>query len=798
MPSSELTAQERRLELVLRLCALLFTGFTISYLAGGITHEPTEFPFVANSVAKDGMFAILAFVAAGDVRRNGWAAWLVIAGHAMIVGSLLLMLALGRTDSIDATFGAPFGLEPDPVVFLLAWAAAASLIVVVLTLLCRSAARARYRLRYLSPHQHRTAMAMAEVLVIGPDELLTPEQVAEGIDDYLASFSAREKWKGRLALSALTVYPLLRGRPPFALMSPERRLEFIERCFHRDVVERRLPGFLRKPVQSMLFGAQQLAIIGYYGDPRTAPGTGYVPFSRRPRYAEAIKRVDPDRPGLNVRSPNEVDSERITADVAIIGSGAAGAVLAQRLLEAGREVTILEGGRHVDPHEFSEDERVQFSALFSDGGMQMSRDARFQVLQAKCVGGGTVINNAVCFDLTDPSLERWNDPDGLDAGIDRDRLEVSFQTMRAFFPVRKQDDAPLNKGGTKLVEGVEKLGLATDEHFGVVEANIHDCLGSGYCNIGCPYGKKLDALAFTLPRAQQQFGEALTVHSECWAERIKPSADGARVDVHCKLSDGRRLEVNANKVVVSAGALASSLLLQRSGLGGSRVGKGLSFNVGAPMTGDFPDRLDSFDGIQISHAYKPPGEAQLIYEAWFNPVGTQALMMPGWFSDHYANMKRYPYLASVGVVVGSQSNGAVKPGFRGRGMKLDYVPSEQDLKLMVRGNKVAGRILLAAGATRVMPLTFRSLSYSAPEQLEELDEVVRDNTDIQLHTSHPMGGNAISRDPAKGVVDPNFAVRDAEGVYVCDASVFPAAATVNPQLTVMALADYAAPAIAAG
>jgi choline dehydrogenase-like flavoprotein len=35
-------------------------------------------------------------------------------------------------------------------------------------------------------------------------------------------------------------------------------------------------------------------------------------------------------------------------------------------------------------------------------------------------------------------------------------------------------------------------------------------------------------------------------------------------------------------------------------------------------------------------------------------------------------------------------------------------------------------------------------------------------------------------------------VRGAKGVYVCDASVFPAAITVNPQMTVMALAEYAA------
>ena len=48
------------------------------------------------------------------------------------------------------------------------------------------------------------------------------------------------------------------------------------------MVERRLPGFLRGLVQSMLFATQQLAIIGYYGDPRTAESTGYVPFSKRP------------------------------------------------------------------------------------------------------------------------------------------------------------------------------------------------------------------------------------------------------------------------------------------------------------------------------------------------------------------------------------------------------------------------------------------------------------------------------------------------------------------------------------
>jgi choline dehydrogenase-like flavoprotein len=788
-----LTHQERRLEVVLRLFVLAFLAMAASYLLQGGLHEETEFPFVANSVAKDGLFAALCFIAAGDVRRNGWAALLVVAGHVLIVGSLLFMLALGHTDSVAGSFGEPLGVAtPDPTLLAWIWVGLASAVAIGLTLLYRSAAKARYRLRYISPHQHRTAMAMAEVLVIGDDELLTPEQVAEGIDDYLASFTAHDKWKAKLALSILTVYPLLRLRPPYPMMSPEHRLEFIERCFHRDVVERRLPRLLRQPVQSMLFAVQQLAIIGYYSDSRSFAGTGYVPFSKRKRYGKAIKKVKRDRPALKVRTPGEVDSERITADVAIVGSGAAGAVLAQRLAERGREVTVLEGGRHVDPREFSEDERVQFSALFADGGMQMSTDARFQVLQAKCVGGGTVINNAVCFDLPEPALSRWNDPEGLDAGLDPARLSRSFDQMRGYFPVESQKKAPLQRGGMKMAEGIKKLRL--DGSLSVVDANIHDCLGSGYCNIGCPYGKKLSALDVTLPRAQEKFGDAVRIFSECKAERISGS-NGRAGEVRCRLGNGRELRVAAKTIVISGGAIASSLLLQRSGLGGRQVGRNLSFNVGTPLTADFSERLDSFDGLQISHAFRPADEDRLIYEAWFNPVGTQALLMPGWFRDHFDNMRRYPYLACVGVVVGSERNGRVRPGFRGRGMKLDYVPTDADLKLMVKGTKLASRIMFAAGARRVMPLTFRSLSYTDPKQVEELDELIVDNTDIQLHTSHPQGGNAVSRNPEKGVVDEHFQLFDREGVYVCDSSVFPSAVTVNPQLTVMALADYAAAGI---
>jgi choline dehydrogenase-like flavoprotein len=86
---------------------------------------------------------------------------------------------------------------------------------------------------------------------------------------------------------------------------------------------------------------------------------------------------------------------------------------------------------------------------------------------------------------------------------------------------------------------------------------------------------------------------------------------------------------------------------------------------------------------------------------------------------------------------------------------------------------------------------------TSPDAIErKIDEVVAEPGHITLGTGHPQGGNAMSRDARKGVVGPDFRVHGYEDLYVCDASVFPTSLTVNPQLTVMALAHLAARRIA--
>ena len=599
----------------------------------------------------------------------------------------------------------------------------------------------------------------------------------------------------RLALLGLLFYPLLKLRAPFSVMAPQERLDFVKRHFMTDVAERRISSLWRTLVQAMIRVAQQLVYLGYYGDKRTFASVGYAPFSERPRFAAEISKVEPYHPRVEVLSPADLEGSTIEADVVVIGSGAAGAILGYRLAEAGRRVLMLERGEHVDPSDFSEDEAEMFSELYADGALQLSRDFRFQVLQGMCVGGTTVVNNAVCFDLPERVFRAWNDPNGLDAGLDEARLRESFRTVRELIDVRKQTETRLQPGASKFVEGIERLGLdAPPNRFGIVEANLADCLGSGYCNIGCAFGKKLSMLDTVLPWAQQRFGpNGLRIVSECRAERIVAS-DGRAETVICKLSDGRRLRVNARATVVAAGALNSSELLLRSKLGGLLVGNYVGFNVGSPITADFAEELYSYDGLQISHYLEPPPERGFMLETWFNPVVSQALAMPGWFEDHYRNMHRYDHMTSTGVLVGTGRHSRVSLALTG-GLDIDYKPTEEELGKLIEGLKLAGRIYLAAGAQRVMPTTLRYHEFRSEPELEQLDQLVKDNSDISLGTGHPQGGNAMSRDPQKGVVDPSFRVHGFENLYVCDASVFPSSIGVNPQLTVMALADYAAPLI---
>jgi choline dehydrogenase-like flavoprotein len=785
-----LTRWEQWLRGAAALLALSSTGFAVWYLVKGFVSD-SEYPYIVNSVAKDALLTGLALLVVWDVRRwSAVAVPLIVIAHALMPATLVVTALWGKAKGIDHTWNGP----PDSASgFRLGWAAADVGVIGTFVTLHWMAFKSRHDLRYLPPSAFRALMALAQVLVLRKDPHVAPAEVAGRVDRYLAGFRAREKWKIRLALIALAYWPLLTLRPPFHIMSVDMRQRWVQRRFLDEVSDRLVPEWLRSTRQAMIRTAQQFCFMGYYGDECAAKRAGYVPFSRREGYLEAMRKVEPRYAGVTCMSPAEIPGEELTADVVIVGTGAGGATLAYEVARRGRKVLLLERGAHVEPRNFTENEAEQLSNLYADGALTLSKDFRFQVAQGMCVGGSTVVNNAVCLDLPASVRERWLDPSGLDAGLDPTRLANAFCHVRKFLRVKNVGPAAvLNPGALHIVAALN--GRAP---FSLVQANIADCLGSGYCNIGCAYGKKLSALDWTLPRAQREFPGGVNILPECSVTKVLMRGSRA-YGLRCRLEDGRRLTVRANTVVLSAGAIASSLILQRSGLGGEIAGRGIAFNMASPVTLDFKKKLHSERGMQITHVMEltDNGDDGVVFETWFNPIVSQSLFMPGWFEEHWDNMQRYAHMTCLGVVVGTGSDGSVKARRFGGGMAFDYTPSNGDFVSLKNGLSLACEIGLEAGALRAMPATFRMLEIRSMSELSRIHDEIGDHSDVSVNSAHPQGGNPISDDPLKGVVDPSFRVYGTLNLHVCDASVFPSSITVNPQLTVMALAAYAADEIA--
>ena len=212
--------------------------------------------------------------------------------------------------------------------------------------------------------------------------------------------------------------------------------------------------------------------------------------------------------------------------------------------------------------------------------------------------------------------------------------------------------------------------------------------------------------------------------------------------------------------------------------------------MGTPLTAEFDKPLNAYDGLQISH-YGLPRMNGFVFETWWNPPVAQALNMPGWFEDHFQNMLSYDRLMAVGVLVGTAGNAHVRRALFG-GPGIVYVPRQADLHTLAKGVRILGEILLEAGAKRVMLNSWGYDEFRDKSELGRIEQIVLDPDYITLGTGHLQGGNAISRDPRRGVVGPDFKAHGYQDLYICDASAFPSSLSVNPQLTVMGLAHYAA------
>jgi len=111
----------------------------------------------------------------------------------------------------------------------------------------------------------------------------------------------------------------------------------------------------------------------------------------------------------------------IDCDVLVIGSGAAGSVLAATLAEqTDLRIVLVERGGHFGREAMTRREWQMVQRLYADGGSRATDDGAIAVRGGECVGGGTTVNVALCLDPVPAVWEGWRRARGLD-GFSFDR-----------------------------------------------------------------------------------------------------------------------------------------------------------------------------------------------------------------------------------------------------------------------------------------------------------------------------------------------------------------------------------------
>jgi choline dehydrogenase-like flavoprotein len=485
------------------------------------------------------------------------------------------------------------------------------------------------------------------------------------------------------------------------------------------------------------------------------------------------------------------------ADVVVVGSGPCGAVAAYELAAAGRSVVLLEEGPPFTPADYELDGSLSMARTMREGGLRFTLGTTLPTMQAIALGGGSLVNSAICNRCPEFRLQEWAEHAEL-ARTGRRDLEPHYDAIAEFLGIAPTPDAVQGARNLLFRDGCKALGYSSEP----CPRNVVACRGSGECFTGCRARAKRSMDISYVPAAIERGARVLT---SVRVERIEASgrratAVSGRVVAPFTGAAGARFRVEAKAVVLAAGVLATPILLQRSGnLANSsgQVGEHLQFHPGTSVLGVFPDPVDpvfgATQGYQSLHFLR---EGYKLETLWA-PPGVLAVRMPGLglaFKQALLDM-RY---ATVFDAIASchRSQGRVRERGRSQQPAMRWRFHPDDAAILGRAIWNMAEIFFAAGARKIMPGVV-----GLPDEMHSLAEaeVLRRHvlrpSEIVTASTHVFGTTRMHGDPRRGVVDEDCKAHDLDNLYVVDTGVFPLSPAVNPMFTGMAIARRAALAL---
>jgi choline dehydrogenase-like flavoprotein len=392
-----------------------------------------------------------------------------------------------------------------------------------------------------------------------------------------------------------------------------------------------------------------------------------------------------------------------------------------------------------------------------------------------------VHNTNLCKRAPAPVLDGWK-LDGWRAA----ELAPHYEVVEKDLSVAPIDETRVNRNNAILRRGIEKLGW----RGGILSHNRRGCVGSGFCELGCSFDAKENALKVLIPDAVEH---GARVVAECRAERVILK-HGRAVGVQARALDehgraGATVNVRARAVCLAGSAVGSAALAIASGLPdpSARAGRGLRLHPGAAVAGIFDEIIEGWNGIpqswecteKLSFDERADNDDRTwIITAFAHPIGL-ASSLPGFGAAHMKLMRLYPRIAVLAAMLHDRSEGTV--GVSGGRPVVKYALDGADQRALVKGMAACAEILFAAGARQVVVPYAEPLTLSSPGDLDGIAARGYRPLDPLLTAVHPMGTLALGR-----VVDERGYWHGAEGVWVADGSLFPTSLGGPPQLSIYA------------
>jgi len=490
-------------------------------------------------------------------------------------------------------------------------------------------------------------------------------------------------------------------------------------------------------------------------------------------------------------------------DVVVVGTGAGGGTLAAYLAERGWDVVMLEKGGFFRAEDFTQREEDALAAFNGRRGFDATEDNAVFLTYAEAVGGTTVHYWGDSFRTPPDRLERWRARFGLE-WMTPEELGPHFEAIERELGIHVAEEGLFNENNRLVRRGCEALGI---EGAAVPTARV-DCIGCGWTQFGCAYNRKSSQLITTIPRVSRAGGR---IYSDARAERILVRG-GRAVGVEGSLLErgtGRprgRVRVEARVVVLAGGALGTAELLLRNFPEEPAVGRRLYVNPHYFVYADFGREIDNVTGIPCAYAVHGFREVRRTAAGEYagggyimlcnhQSPGLTAALLPGVGAAHAARMRAYRRLGSLMSVIDEEHPGRVflDGGVRKTAFRVRGVDAEKAVDYL----RNAARIFLAAGAREVwIPDVYGTVVRREAELREKITlRSVQPNAQV-CAGSHLLGTAPLGRDPADSFAGPTGEAHRVRGLYVADGAAIPTSVSVDPSLTIMAVARWIAAGIA--